>query len=179
MIDFPLQRQKSFDRAGRRTIPTLLFTALNVTLLLLSSCSRSSSKSSANEQNNSATKTAVERPNPPQVETEGLIPPEIVRAEEMRIVSGSKILTVGNSQGHYHLSCKAKLDSCVTPAPGKDYLLFTKSTRWKMPGATDCCATLKFFQDFSISYNDQENIALVPDDGPFGIYVLESWSKAH
>jgi hypothetical protein len=60
--------------------------------------------------------------------------------------------------------------------PGKDYFVFSKTTRWQFPGATKV-ATLKFFQDFSVTYNDQENVALVPSDGPFGMYTLDSWRK--
>ena len=64
--------------------------------------------------------------------------------------------------------------------PDTEYLVFTKSTRWKFPGAK-AFMTLEFLQNYTISYNDEENIALVPGgDGPvrdFGIYWLRSWDK--
>jgi hypothetical protein len=87
----------------------------------------------------------------------------VVRAEEVRIENGLKTLTVGNSQGRYRLWCNTKADSCVSPVPGRDYLVFSKTTRWRFPGAAEV-ATLKFFQDFSVTYNNQENIALIPAD---------------
>jgi hypothetical protein len=137
------------------------------------SCSSSPPKAaSANAQVKAAPSPTVVQPNP----NEGLTPPEVVRSEEVRIEHILKYVTVGNAQGHYHLSCNAKLDSCITPVPGKDYFVFSKTTRWQFPGATKV-ATLKFFQDFSVTYNDQENVALVPSDGPFGMYTLDSWRK--
>ena len=139
-------------------------------LLLIVSCSSSPPKTVPEV-------APATHPTAPQDTSDGLVPPDTVRSEEMKIVASVRIVTVGNSQGHYHLSCNSKLDSCLTPVPGKDYLVFLKTTRWKMPGASQCCATLKFFQDYSIRYDDQENVALVPDDGPFGIYILDSWSK--
>lgn len=154
---------------------TLPFTLLMFGLIIAASCSSSPPKSAAA---NAAPEPTVVQPN--QQQNAELTPPETVRSEEVRIVSGVKLVTVGNSLGHYHLSCNAKVDSCVTPMPGKDYLVFSKETRWKMPGAKECCATLKFFQDYSISYNNQENVALVPDgDGRFGMYILDSWNKSN
>ena len=109
----------------------------------------------------------------------GTTRPETVRGESVRIVKGMKMLTVGNDQGHYQLSCDTKQDSCVTPVPGRDYLLFTKDTRWKKPGASDFL-TLKWLQGWSGSYNNQENIALIPADDEgitIGMYCLRSWDK--
>jgi hypothetical protein len=154
----------------------IIFLLLVVDLLSSTSCS--SPKVTPPDGAAKAAPDSIGAATVPQEPDQELIPPETVRAEEMRIVSGVKLLTVGNTQGHYHLSCNAKVDSCVTPMPGADYLLFSKETRWKMPLAKGCCATLQFFQDYSISYKDQENVALVPSNGPgFGIYILESWSK--
>jgi hypothetical protein len=125
---------------------------------------------------NSPTKQPVS-----QSHEDGTVAPEIVRSEAVRIEDGVKMLTVSNLQGNYLLSCNSDLDSCITPAPGKDYLLFTKSTRWKLPGAEDFL-TLAFIQGWSISYNNGENIALLPEHprgGPkeFGMYWLRSWNK--
>jgi hypothetical protein len=109
----------------------------------------------------------------------GTTRPETVRAESVRVVKGVKMLSVGNGQGHYQLSCNTSQDSCVTPVPDRDYLLFTKETRWKKPGAKDFL-TLKWLQDWSGSYNNEENIALIPadDEGTsIGIYWLHSWDK--
>ena len=106
---------------------------------------------------------------------EGLIPPEVVRSEEMQIDGGIKRITVSNTNNRYHLICNATTDSCRTPVPDKDYLVFSMATRWRMPGAKEPL-TLKFLQDFSVIYNGQDNIALVPSDpdefNSFGIYVL-------
>jgi len=112
---------------------------------------------------------------------DGLKPPEVVRLEEVQTEEDGKEIIVSNSNNRYHLACNAKLKSCLTPASGKDYWLFSKTTRWQPQGAKECCMTLKFLQDYSDSYNNQENIALFPvdDDGTmFGIYMLVSSAPA-
>jgi hypothetical protein len=109
----------------------------------------------------------------------GLPRPESVRIEQVRVRNGVKYLAVGNSDGIYHLWCNVKSEGCVTPIPGKDYLVFTKTTQWQFPGATKV-ATLEFFQNFSVKYSNQENIALVPADqssAAFGVYALNSWES--
>jgi hypothetical protein len=135
------------------------------TIVLLLSCSTSL--------------TTSETKAPQKIEN-GMVPPEVVRSEEIHIEDGRKMLTVGNIQGHYLLACKASLDSCVTPVPGKDYLLFTKATQWRMPGAKDKI-NLAWIQDWTVSYpNQEENIALVPDGdspGGLGMYWLRSWNS--
>ena len=107
-------------------------------------------------------------------------PPEVVRSEDVRIENGVKMLTVGNANGHYLLICNTIADSCITPAPSKNYLLLTKTTRWRMPGARDFL-TLAFVQDWTVTYKEAENIGLVPEDvgGPneLGIYWLRPWSR--
>src|SRR5262249_40191554 len=62
-----------------------------------------------------------------------VVPPEVVRFENMHIDGDVKIVTVGNANRHYSLICNIKADSCITPERGKNYLLFNKNTRWKMP----------------------------------------------
>lgn len=112
-----------------------------------------------------------------QTDLLGTTPPETVRVESVRVVGGVKNLKVGNAQGRYALACNTNQDSCITPIPGKDYLLFTKSTRWKKPGAKGFI-TLEWLQKWSGSYNDQENIGLIPADDSgitIGIYWLRSW----
>ena len=103
-----------------------------------------------------------------------IVPPEIVRLENVRVDDDVKIVTVGNAKGHYTLICNVKADSCITPERGKNYLLFNKDTRWKMPGAKEFI-TLAFVQDWTIKYNKGENIGLVPEDanGDFGMFLLD------
>jgi hypothetical protein len=92
-----------------------------------------------------------------------LVPPEVVRSENVRIDGDMKIRTVGNAQRHYTLFCNVKVAGCTTPERGKNYLLFDTSTRWKMPGAKDFI-TLAFVQDWTVKYNEGENIGLVPEE---------------
>lgn len=105
--------------------------------------------------------------------------PEIVRVENVRGKDDMKILTVGNTNGHYRLVCNIKAAGCINPVPARDYLLFNKDTSWKMPGATSLI-DLKFVQDWTVNYRDVENIGLVPKDsggpGELGMYIFESWS---
>src|ERR1700680_3546793 len=96
-----------------------------LTLGVLVSCSSSPTK--PNSQIKATSGSTVEHPNQQQ-QTDELTPPEIVRPEGVRIENGVKMLTVGNVQGHYLLLCNTNVDGCVTPTPGKDYLLFTKTT---------------------------------------------------
>jgi hypothetical protein len=111
----------------------------------------------------------------------GLVPPQVVRLESLQQDSEMKVITVGNSQKHYTLFCNVKADGCITPERGANYLLFDMSTRWKMPGATGFI-TLAFIQDWTVKYNDSENIGLVPEspetgkDGPgigLGMFILD------
>ena len=111
----------------------------------------------------------------------GLKRPEIVRIEKVTVQPSTKLIIVGNDLGHYRLSCNIKAEGCITPEPGRDYYLFNKQTRWKMPGATDVIG-LPFVQDWTVKYNKAENIGLVRVDagggpGALGLYMLESWDK--
>jgi hypothetical protein len=103
-----------------------------------------------------------------------LVPPEVVRSENVRIDGDMKIVTVGNAQRHYTLFCNIKAAGCITPERGKNYLLFDAKTRWKMPGAKDFI-TLAFVQDWTVKYNEGENIGLVPEDakGDLGMFLLD------
>lgn len=115
-----------------------------------------------------------------------LTEPEIVRSKQVQIDNRDrKTLTVGNVNGDYVLACNMKAANCLTPIPGKDYYLFNKNTKWKMPGATTSI-TLAWVQEWTVSYPNAENVALVPSDGgppeELGMYWLDSWSaepKAH
>jgi hypothetical protein len=74
----------------------------------------------------------------------------------------------------YTLFCNVKAAGCITPERGKNYLLFDTSTRRKMPGAKDFI-TLAFVQDWTVKYNEGENIGLVPEDakGDLGMFLLD------
>jgi hypothetical protein len=110
--------------------------------------------------------------------------PQIVRIEKIDIRNGVKYVQVGNNYGTFSIAGNQEHEYCITPAPGTDYFIFTKQTRWRFQGAKEF-ATLQFFQDWSYSYNNQENIALVPvihdktgewrTCGHWGIFWLESW----
>jgi hypothetical protein len=105
----------------------------------------------------------------------GLVPPQIVRLESMQQDSEMRIITVGNAQKHYTLYCNVKAEGCITPERGQTYLLFDMSTRWKMPGAKDYL-TLAGIQDWTVKYNNSENIGLVPEGngGPgLGMFILD------
>ncbi|HEV7674579.1 MAG TPA: hypothetical protein VGQ12_08615 [Candidatus Angelobacter sp.] len=108
--------------------------------------------------------------------------PEIVHARQVRIESGDvKSVIVGNDNGEYSLFCNTKAGNCLTPVPAKDYYVFNSNTKWKMPGAKDYI-TLKWVQDWTVSYPKTENIALVPAEGggpdELGMYGLSSWKAA-
>lgn len=106
--------------------------------------------------------------------------PKIVPARQVHI-GDVKTVIVGNDNGEYALFCNTKASNCLTPAPAKDYYVFNSRTKWKMPGAKDYI-TLKWIQDWTVTYNNAENIALVPAEGGapdgVGIYGLSSWKAA-
>jgi hypothetical protein len=73
--------------------------------------------------------------------------------------------------------------SRLSPQPQKYYLLFRENTKLKV--AQDPL-TLKFLEDFAVSYNNAENIALMlakrESGEEYGVYWLKSWtakSSAH
>jgi hypothetical protein len=91
--------------------------------------------------------------------------PEVVRVESVQIAGNLKKLRIGNTQGRYLLSCNQHEDSCFTPAPGKDYLLYTKETR-SDKGPKD----LAWFEDWYGSYKNVENVGLFGiDDAGIGV----------
>jgi hypothetical protein len=104
--------------------------------------------------------------------------PEIVRSRKVSIEGGLKTITVGNANGDYTLFCNTKASNCLTPVPAKDYYVFNDNAKWKMPGAKDYI-TLKWVQDWTVKYNQAENIALVPVEGgapeEIGVYGVSSW----
>jgi hypothetical protein len=115
-----------------------------------------------------------------QQPTRQAVPPEIVRSKNMRIANGLKILTMTNANGDYLLSCNLKAgESCITPEPRKNYLLFNRSTYWKLPGAKTFI-DLAWLQDWTISYKEGENVALIPEDqsGGIGMYTVDAWNSS-
>ena len=112
---------------------------------------------------------------PVAASAQNLVPPEVVQLENVQIDGDMKSVYVGNSTNHYFLYCNVKAEAgCITPEENKNYLLFNSSTRWKMPGAKDFI-TLAFVQDWTIKYNQGENIGLVPQDakGDMGMFILD------
>src|ERR1700758_4427389 len=91
-----------------------------------------------------------------------IIPPEVVQVEAVNITDEIKYVTIGNQMGSYLLMCNIHVDGCITPEPGASYYLFNKNTYWKMPGAKEFI-DLKWVQDWTATYNQAENVALVPD----------------
>ena len=65
------------------------------------------------------------------------------------------------------------------PEADKNYFLFNEGTRWKMPGAKDFL-TLSSMQDFTIKYNQGQNIGLIAEDksGGSGLFVLDETGEA-
>jgi hypothetical protein len=127
-----------------------------------------------------ATTPVVSKPALPKDENGIDLPmPETVRSKKVSIEgSGVKTLTVGNANGDYILFCNTKASNCLTPVPTRDYYVFDDNTKWKMPGAKDYI-TLKWVQDWTVKYNQAENIALFPVEGgapeEIGVYGLSSW----
>ncbi len=66
---------------------------------------------------------------------QSIVPPEIVRLENVQTEGDMKTIYVGNAEKHYVLFCNTKAAGCITPEENKNYLLFNKDTHWKMPGA--------------------------------------------
>ncbi|MBV9886923.1 MAG: hypothetical protein JO119_10295 [Acidobacteria bacterium] len=117
--------------------------------------------------------------------------PEVVQLRSIETVGDEKRVTVGNVAGDYVLVCneaanekqKHPIPSCISPRPQANYLLFRSNTKWVTKGATNARVTidLAFMQDFTVSYNDSENIGLLPTrdrnaNEPFGVYWLLSWT---
>jgi hypothetical protein len=119
--------------------------------------------------------------------------PEVLQLRHIETVGEERRVTVGNIAGDYVLVCsgevnekeKHAIESCLTPRPQRDYLLFKSNTKWLVKGAPEPM-TLAFMQDYTVSYNRAENIGLMTsrksDDEGFGVHWLLSWtakSPAH
>ena len=101
----------------------------------------------------------------------------------MLVEGDVKTVYVGNANKHYVLFCNVKADAgCTTPTPHKNYLLFDKNTRRKMPGATTFL-TLALVQDWTVKYNEGESIALVPEQSDrrdldeVGMFLLDKTGR--
>lgn len=156
---------------GRRVVPLAL-------LALLCAC-RGKSKTSAPSVPEPAHLTDADG-----TAVAGFPEPEIVHLESVETARGSLIVTVGNAIGDYALICnldankEAGIQSCLAPRPDRDYLLFRKDTKWLAKGAKKPL-DLEFMQDFSVSYNDRQNIGLLPakstEGEDFRLFRLSSW----
>ena len=114
--------------------------------------------------------------------------PEVVQLRKTEMLDRMKHVTVGNDAGDYVLVCSPAanedqgVQSCLSPRPQRDYLLFRENTKWLIRGAKEPM-TLKFMQDFSVIYNGKENVGLLPaqnltKDESFGMYWLSSWTAS-
>jgi len=118
---------------------------------------------------------------PVQASANGSGTADIVRLDGVSVEMEVKTVTLSNPNGKYQLRCMVAQENCITPAPGMRYLLFTKTSRWRFPGAKEDL-TLEFIQDWTASYKNEDNVGIVPEfqsGGPknFGVYWLVSWSK--
>lgn len=117
---------------------------------------------------------------PPSPTDPSLIPPETVRVERIDFAKNAKNITMSNGAGKYILSCDATADSCLSPSPGRDYLLFNKNTKCKLRWSDDY-VTLDSVMGWIMPYKG-ENIAILPADADGdleqrGIYRLVSWNR--
>jgi hypothetical protein len=106
---------------------------------------------------------------------QNLVPPEVVQLEMMQVEGGMRTVYVGNANNHYLLYCNTEASSgCITPEENQNYLLFNANTRWKMPGAKGFI-TLAFIQDWTIKYNQGENVGLVAENGKadLGLFIRD------
>jgi hypothetical protein len=108
------------------------------------------------------------------VNAQNAVRPEVVQLENVFVENEMRTVYVGNANNHYLIYCNTKADGCFEPEENKNYFLFTESTRWKLPGATEFL-TLAFMQEFFTKYNQGENVALVPEDnkGERGVFIRD------
>lgn len=115
----------------------------------------------------------------------GVPEPEVVQLINVEMVEGMMHVTVGNVSGDYVLVCnpsankESGVQSCLAPRPQRNYLLFRKNTKWRIKGAKEPIS-LDFMQDWSVTYNDKENIGLLPaknsEEEHFRLFWLSSWT---
>jgi hypothetical protein len=114
---------------------------------------------------------------------QGAPEPEVVQLKSVEMIDGMLHVTVSNVAGDYTLVCNPSVNkdsgpaSCLAPRPQQEYLLFRKETRWLVNGAKEPL-TLAAMEDFTVTYNDKENIMLYPakNEGESPrIFWLLSW----
>lgn len=110
-----------------------------------------------------------------EVLAQELVPPEVVKLENVLVEGDMKSVYVGNANNHYMLYCDLKASGgCITPEENQNYLLFDAKTRWKLSGAVDFM-TLGFIQDWTVKYNQGENVGLVAEQsdhrGQLGLFI--------
>jgi len=113
--------------------------------------------------------------------------PEVVQLKEIETIDNEKHVTVENVAGEYVLVCLVAVNdkkkvygqSCLSPRPQQNYLLFRENTRWFAFKGAKTPVSLAFMQDWSVTYNRGENIGLMSakkaDAETFGVYWLLSW----
>lgn len=108
------------------------------------------------------------------------LPPQIVRVESVRNADGIKFVVLSNKDGRFNVSCNLNAQGCITPARGRDYYVFEKTTRWTIPGAKNPI-TLSFIQNRTVTYPDIENIGILAknsDTSPgMGLFILNYWTE--
>jgi hypothetical protein len=100
---------------------------------------------------------------------------EIVQVENIFEEGGMRTVYIGSANNHYLLYCNTEASGgCIKPEENKNYLLFNANTRWKMPGAKDFL-TLAFIQDWTVKYNQGENVGLFAEDGKgdLGLFIRD------
>jgi hypothetical protein len=113
--------------------------------------------------------------------------PEVVQPKSVQTVDRTLRVTVGNTAGDYVLVCNLDANtevgpkSCSAPNPQRNYLLFRGNTKWLVKGAQDPI-DLQFMQNYSVRYNDAENIGLLPAKASkeeyFRVFWLLSWTAS-
>ena len=115
--------------------------------------------------------------------------PEVVQLKSVETVDRTLHVTVGNTAGDYVLVCNLDANtevgpkSCTAPNPQRNYLLFRSNTKWLIKGAQEPMS-LEFMQNWSVKYNDAENIGLLKaktsKEENFRVFWLSSWTaKPH
>jgi len=93
-------------------------------------------------------------------------------------------VTVGNTAGDYVLVCNLDANgevgfkSCSAPNPQRNYLLFRSNTKWLIKGAQEPMS-LESMQNWSVKYNNAENIGLLPAKSSkedIRVFWLSSWT---
>ncbi len=110
--------------------------------------------------------------------------PEVVQLKSVEDVDRTLRVTVGNTAGDYVLVCNLDANgevgfkSCSAPNPQRNYLLFRGNTKWLIKGAQEPMS-LDLMQNYSVKYNNAENIGLLPartSKEDYRVFWLSSWT---